>query len=60
VLDRAEDYSWALVGEPSGRFLWVLSRPPTISEPLKSDLLKRLADRGYNTDELRWTKQPPA
>ncbi|MET0182904.1 MAG: lipocalin family protein [Caulobacterales bacterium] len=60
VLDRAEDYSWALVGEPRGRFLWVLSRTPAISDPLKADLLQRLQARGYNTDALYWTAQPPA
>ena len=29
VLDRAEDYSWAIVGEPSGRYLWILTREAT-------------------------------
>lgn len=60
VLDRADDYSWSLVGEPSGRFLWILARTPTISESLRSDLTRRLAGRGYNTSALEWTPQPPA
>lgn len=57
VLDRAEDYSWALVGEPSGRYLWMLSRTPQIDENLKADLLNRLKIRGYNTQALHWTQQ---
>lgn len=60
VLDRAEDYSWALVGEPQGRYLWVLSRTPTVSLTLQEDLKRRLAARGYATDQLTWTQQPPA
>ncbi len=28
VLDHADDYSWSIVGEPSGRYLWILSRSP--------------------------------
>ncbi|MFP3693887.1 lipocalin family protein, partial [Burkholderia sp. SIMBA_048] len=26
VLDHADDYAWSIVGEPSGRFLWILTR----------------------------------
>lgn len=58
VLDRAEDYSWALVGEPSGRFLWMLARAPTIAQPLKDELTARLAARGYDVSALEWTVQP--
>ena len=25
VLDHADDYAWSIVGEPSGRFLWILA-----------------------------------
>ena len=31
ILYLAEDYSLSLVGEPSGRYLWILSRTPEIS-----------------------------
>jgi apolipoprotein D and lipocalin family protein len=57
VLDRAADYSWSLVGEPSGRYLWILARTPKISDEMKADLLGRLKARGYNTDALSWTAQ---
>jgi apolipoprotein D and lipocalin family protein len=57
VLDRAEDYSWALVGEPSGRYLWMLARSAKIDEGLKADLVTRLKARGYNVEALHWTLQ---
>jgi apolipoprotein D and lipocalin family protein len=55
VLDHADDYSWSIVGEGSGRYLWLLTRkPPTPAE------LKTLTDRakamGYDTAMLRVTK----
>ncbi|MGE3250857.1 MAG: lipocalin family protein [Hyphomonadaceae bacterium] len=56
VLDRAEDYSWSLVGEPRGRFLWILAREPRIPDELRQDLLRRLQARGYRTDALHWTQ----
>ncbi|MHB8284132.1 MAG: lipocalin family protein [Caulobacteraceae bacterium] len=42
VLDHADDYSWSIVGEPSGRFLWILTRSahpdPAVSERLQSQV----------------------
>ena len=55
VLDHANDYSWAIVGEPSGRFLWLLSR--TKSKSVRSELTRRAAHLGYDTSLLRPTMQ---
>ncbi len=60
VLDLAEDYSLALIGEPSGRYLWMLSRTPEISDEVRGNALKKLTALGYNTSALYFTKQPPA
>ncbi|HWA21013.1 MAG TPA: lipocalin family protein [Caulobacterales bacterium] len=57
VLDRAADYAWALVGEPGGRYLWILARSPKIDAGLKADLVGRLKARGYNIEALHWTAQ---
>ena len=58
VLALAPDYSWAVVGEPSGRYLWILSRSPKISPELRADLVKWLEGQGYKTRALYWTPQP--
>jgi apolipoprotein D and lipocalin family protein len=52
VIGLADDYSRALVGEPSGRYLWILAREPRLSPELKADLIARLKAQGYNTDVL--------
>lgn len=59
ILDVADDYSWVLVGEPGGRYLWILSRTPTIGDDLKSQLLQKLKTQGYKTEALYFTPQPP-
>jgi apolipoprotein D and lipocalin family protein len=48
------------VGEPRGRYLWILAREPVIAASLKAELIGKLKVRGYNTDALYWTKQPPS
>lgn len=60
VLDRADDYSWAIVGEPSGRYLWLLSRTPSPDQATMDAHLKRIAALGYDTRMLRMVRQPPA
>jgi apolipoprotein D and lipocalin family protein len=59
VIGLADDYSWALVGEPSGRYLWILSRTSTLSPELRADLIARLDAQGYATRALYWTPQSP-
>jgi len=60
VLDRADDYSWAIVGEPSGRYLWLLSRDPAPGAAVMEAHRKRIAGLGYDTGLLRTVRQPPA
>ncbi len=56
VLDRAPDYSWSIVGEPSGRYLWILSRTPRLSEARVKALVERASQLGYDTSLLRRTR----
>jgi apolipoprotein D and lipocalin family protein len=59
VLDHAEDYSWSIVGEPTGKYLWLLSRAATPAEQVKAALLRRATEIGYDTSMLRVTQQSP-
>jgi len=55
ILDRADDYSWAIVGEPSGRYLWILSRNAPLLEKEKRALYKKAQDLNYDLSLLRET-----
>ncbi|PIB90307.1 lipocalin family protein [Caulobacter sp. FWC2] len=57
VMDHADDYSWSIVGEGSGKYLWLLSRKlPTDAD--RAALTARAKALGYDTNMLRPTKQP--
>ena len=58
ILDRAEDYSWAIIGEPAGRYLWILSRDAVPGQATINDLISRAKAMGYDTNYLRMTAQP--
>lgn len=57
VLDHAADYSWSIVGEPSGRYLWILTRTALPDATLRAELVSRVAALGYDTSMLRQTRQ---
>ncbi len=58
VLDHADDYSWSIVGEQSGRYLWLLTRDAVPGDDTVGSLYARAAALGYDTAMLRRTKQP--
>jgi apolipoprotein D and lipocalin family protein len=56
VLDHGDDYDWAIVGEPSGRYLWVLARDPQPGPAEAEALMKRVEALGYDRWALRRTR----
>jgi apolipoprotein D and lipocalin family protein len=58
VLDHADDYAWAIVGEPSGRYLWLLAREATPTQDRIEAQIDRAKALGYDTSMLIRTKQP--
>jgi apolipoprotein D and lipocalin family protein len=56
VLDHADDYSWSIVGEPSGHYLWILTREATPATSVKDALIERVRALGYDTSMLRMTR----
>ena len=59
VLDHADDYTWSIVGEPSGRYLWILTRDPLPGADVKEALIERARALGYDMTMFRYTRQPP-
>ena len=58
ILDRGDDYQWAIVGEPSGRYLWLLNRQAAPPAAEVERLVDRAAALGYDTRLLLRTRQP--
>lgn len=58
VLDHGDDYAWSVVGEPSGRFLWLLARDPSPPEAMRAMILERARALGYDTSRIRPTRHP--
>ncbi len=57
IIDLNSDYQWAVVGEPSRKYLWILSRTPTMDEAVYQEILGRLPQKGYDPARLGITAQ---
>lgn len=56
VIDLAPDYSWAVIGEPRRRYLWILARTPQLPADTYRAILDRLPAQGY--DPARVQRSP--
>lgn len=52
VIALAPDYSYAVVGTPSRKYLWILSRTPSISDELYSMLVNLSRQKGFDLTRL--------
>jgi apolipoprotein D and lipocalin family protein len=57
ILELAEDYSYAVVGEPGRRYLWILSRTPQMDPALYQDLVQKCGNKGFAVEYLVVTSQ---
>ncbi len=51
------NYKWAVVSEPQGRYLWILSRTKTLPDTLYNKIIDDLKSTGIKTEFLQKTKQ---
>ena len=58
IIDLDPDYQWAVVGVPSRRYLWILSRTPTLDASVYDGILRRVIEKGYDPTRLKLTAQP--
>ena len=60
ILDLGADYDYAVVGDPTRSFFWILSRTPALDDALYQSILDRLPAWGYDAARLELVPQPDA
>ena len=58
VIDLAPDYSYAVVGEPSREYLWILARDPRMEDATYARITGGLAALGYDAAKLLRNPSP--
>lgn len=59
IIDLAPDYSYAVVGDPTKKYLWILSRTPEMDESTYQEIMKKLKTIGYDLSRLTKTNKFP-
>lgn len=57
IIDLGKDYDYSVVGHPSRKYLWILSRSPRMDDVLYYEILGRITQQGYDTSKLVKTEQ---
>jgi len=57
IIELAPDYSYAVIGEPSRKYLWILSRTPKMDEETFDQILEDVKNKGYDLTGLVRTEQ---
>jgi apolipoprotein D and lipocalin family protein len=57
VIGLADDYSWAVVGDPARQYLWLLSRTASLDATAYAQAMERARANGFDTTRLVPTRQ---
>ncbi len=60
VIGLGDQYEYAIVGEPSRNYLWILSRTPAMQDSVYQEILHLLTTNGYDPAKLLRTTQTAA
>lgn len=57
IIDLGENYEYAVVGHPQRKYLWILSRTPTMDPGLYEAIVEKIRVAGYDPGRLIRTVQ---
>lgn len=57
ILEVGPDYSYSVVGGGSPKYLWVLSRTPSLPKETMDGIFARLRERGYDLSDIILVEQ---
>jgi apolipoprotein D and lipocalin family protein len=57
IIDLANDYSYAVVGHPNMKYLWILSRTPMMDDKIYQKIISSVKEKGFDISKIKRTKQ---
>ena len=57
VIKLADDYSWTIIGQPSRKGFWIMSRTPFMDQSLLSNLIRWGQQMGFDLTKIETPDQ---
>lgn len=57
IIELASDYTYAVIGEPKRKYLWILARTPHMDKEIYEELLLKIKSHGYDVNKIIKTQQ---
>lgn len=57
IIDLADDYSYAVIGHPNRKYLWILSRTPMMDAAVYAQIISRTEKKGFDISKIKTTQQ---
>nr|WP_319399163.1 lipocalin family protein [uncultured Carboxylicivirga sp.] len=57
IIDLDPNYQYVLIGEPSRKYLWILSRTPELNSSIYNSLISKAQELGFATNKISITNQ---
>ena len=57
ILELGKDYEYAVVGDQSRKYLWILARKPQMDESVYLELLQSIKEKGFDISRLEKNPQ---
>jgi apolipoprotein D and lipocalin family protein len=54
VLDRKDTDGWLILSTHDGKYLWLMSQRPTLSAPVRAQVVTRIKQLGFDPARLEW------
>jgi len=57
IIDLDKDYSYTVIGVPNRKYVWIMSREPSINSDIFDNIINKLKKVGYDTSQIKTIKQ---
>lgn len=57
VIDLDENYTWTVIGVPSGSYVWIMGRVPVVSDEDLAHIVGRIEKLGYPIQDIKRVPQ---
>lgn len=60
IMALGDNYDWVLIGSSSPKYLWIMSRTPSLPPERLGEIIATARELGYDTDKLLFPAQQPS